>query len=380
MIQPISIANSNVNFRNSSNITMTKTSSAPVSAEKSDLMLYLEKKDAAEKREKEASLALMGISLAAIGGMLVFNLKKANKHGVSNLSTKFESLQSYDNIPTLENCKSINPDLKEFLENQVTYAKAAKEDLLKAGSPEAAKSLFLYGPTGSGKSFFAKIFAKTLGAEYMDMSYADINSQWAGASVEKMTKIFKDVLAKASKNPDKKYVLTINEADTLIQPIDKLNPAAGGHSLSKIEERSTFLVYLEKIQQEAPNVTTILTTNVAPKNNGLDGASMSRIKSNMIKVEYPEQKCLYEALKEHIRTIGGGEDFIANNDKELDKFADALHKRGASYRDLNNIMDTSKNYYLKDVIKDKNSVYKFDYLKRALSSVSVTDGELSGAA
>jgi len=60
-------------------------------------------------------------------------------------------------------------------------------------------------------------------------------------------------------------------------------------------------------------------------------------------------------------------------------FVQQLEARKCSYRDLNNIIESSKNYYLRDYLKDKNSCYKYEYLEKALKDVNLTDGEISGA-
>ena len=50
----------------------------------------------------------------------------------------------------------------------------------------------------------------------------------------------------------------------------------------------------------------------------------------------------------------------------------------ANKSDLNNIVDTSKNYYLKDYLKDKNTKFKMEYLEKAQKAMDATDGEIAG--
>ena len=59
---------------------------------------------------------------------------------------------------------------------------------------------------------------------------------------------------------------------------------------------------MELLKEKAPNVTIIGTTNISPKNNGLDGAAMSRFQ-NLIEVPFPDKDCLYEALKMNLDKI-----------------------------------------------------------------------------
>ena len=75
---------------------------------------------------------------------------------------EFTSLANDMKIPTLDTCKSINKNLKDFLQHQVNYAKADGELLHEVGRPQAANRLLLYGSPGGGKSFFAKIYPPSI--------------------------------------------------------------------------------------------------------------------------------------------------------------------------------------------------------------------------
>jgi len=138
------------------------------------------------------------------------------------------------------------------------------------------------------------------------------------------------------------------------------------------------LNYLDQLNEKAPNVTIIGTTNLSPRNNGLDGAAMSRFK-NIMEVAYPDKECLSEALKANLLDMPHGKIFIDKNVDNITNFVQQLEARKCSYRDLNNIIESSKNYYLRDYLKDKNSCYKYEYLEKALKDVNLTDGEISGA-
>ena len=73
---------------------------------------------------------------------------------------------------------------------------------------------------------------------------------------------------------------------------------------------------MELLKEKVPNLTIIGTTNIVPKNNGLDRAAMSRFQ-NLIDVPYPEQDCLYEALKMNLSKSKGSSSIISDSDKEL---------------------------------------------------------------
>ncbi len=377
MIQPILPAvyrNSNITFKNTA--AHTKNS---LPAEKSDLLLYLESK---EKNEKQNQILLSGLSLLLTAGTLAFlyahNKKSARvPKGKLEEISGFKSLKNDTDIPILQNCNSINSKLKDFLQQQVEFAKAKPEDLAHAGNPNDAKRLLLYGAPGSGKSFFAKVYAKTLDAEYKEVKYSDLNSVWAGEHLDNIKKSFENIISTAQKDKNKKYVVVLNEIDSMVLPVERVSRGDGGHSAFKVEERSVFLNYLDEVAHNAPNVTIIGTTNISPKNRGLDGAAMSRFK-NIMEVSYPDKRCLNEALKEHLLAMGEGKEFIEKNKEKLEDFAALMEKRGCSYRDLNNIANASKSFYLKDYVNDKNTKFTIDYLEKAQKTIDVTDGEMSG--
>lgn len=303
-------------------------------------------------------------------------LEKSPKVKKNNLIKNFESLNLDEKIPTLRTCKSINKDLRDFLQHQVNYAYAGNDLLQEVGHPQKANRLLLYGAPGTGKSFFAKIYAKTIGAEYMDVKHSDFNSEWAGKGTDNLKKIFENILDTSQKNPDKNYVITFNEIDTIVQPIEKITEKTGGsYFMTKLEHRSAFLNYMDELSAKSPNVTIIGTTNLSPKNNGLDGAAMSRFK-NIKEIPLPDRDCLFEAIKMNLNDIKDSENFFKSNESNLKKLAEEMEKKQYSFRNLENVIETSKNYYLEDKLKDKTKAFNMEYLNKAKSSISITDGEL----
>ena len=345
----------------------------------SDLLKYIENKD---KKDRQNALIVGGfVALASLGiVVLAPNLlkKRGKKFASATYGAEFWSLKNEAEVPTLGNCKSINSKLKDFLQFQVDLIKASPEALKNTGNPTVSNRLLLYGAPGSGKTYFAKIFAKTLEADYKEVKYSELNDEFVGAHLENIKACFEGIIKQAQENPQKRYVVTFNEIDSMMLPVNKLT-RGNGHSAFKIEERSVFLNYLDEVATKAPNVTIIGTTNVSIKNQGLDAAAVSRFKNKM-EVSYPDKECLSEALKANLKEIEGGESFILENKDKLDKLVQTMSDRKCSYRDLNEVLDTSKRLYLRDYLKDKNSKYKYEYLEKGLKEIDLTDGEISGAA
>lgn len=334
--------------------------------------------------QNERKIGLIGItSLTLLFGTFLWNMKTLkeimkhkNHHMPANLRP-FESLKDNIKIPTLDNCKSVNKDLKEVLKRQVNQLKAGADVISETGDPQASNRLLLYGTPGTGKSFFSKIFAKSIDAEYMEVMHSDYNSMWVGEGVDNLKKIFESILKTAKTNPNQKYVVTFNEIDAMVAPISNLSSSSKStHWVSLLEERSVFLNYLELLKEKTPNVTIIGTTNISPKNNGLDGAAMSRFQ-NLVEVPFPEKDCLYEALKMNLDKIKNKDKFIAENDAELQNLAQKMADRKFSFRNLEYIVNDAKGAHLDDKMNDKNVDFQFKYLKNAEEKLKLSDGELN---
>ncbi len=326
MISPIT-NQPNYNVFHNNRSTAATADKAPIYNSVSsvnDTEFYDFMKTTKKQNEKRNNLLLAGGfavltgSLMIAGGLLNRNSSTTSSKIWTGMTRGFESLKGDNNIPTLDSCKSINKKLRSFLQAQVDYSKVKPEDIKKVGTPKPANKLLLYGPPGTGKSYFAKIYAKSLDAEYAEIKYSEINSTWAGQHLEQLTSIFEDILAKSKTAPDKKFIVVFNEIDALVIPAESLRKGVS-HSLFKLEEHSVFLNYLDEIAEKAPNVTIVGTTNISPKNNGLDGAAMSRFK-NIIGVDYPEKECLFEALKANLEKMDGGKNFVDKNKKTASKF------------------------------------------------------------
>ena len=317
------------------------------------------------------------LGISGISKLIESSAKKSNSVKKAShttvFSAAFENLEKNTKIPVLKNCKSLNKTLRSILQLEVDIKNSDKDVLEKSGARHINR-LLLNGKPGTGKSFFAKVFAKTLGAEYMQVEYPDMNSKWAGEGVEKMDAIFKYIKETGQNNPNKLYVVTFNEIDAVFQPIETYSGTShGGHMLTKMEQRATFLEYLERVSEEAPNVVIIGTTNLSPQKKGIDAAAVSRFQ-NVYEVPLPDKDNIYEALKMNLALLKDGDKFMASNDSNLRKLSEEMVNKKCSFRDLENVIERSTGYYLRDLMGDKNKIYSYEYLTKALSEHQVTDG------
>ena len=345
---------------------------------------------------EEEKLKLLKMSLIALGcfGATItlcqgintivkqaeFNARKElakNKKLELKTFDEFQSLAQEIKVPVLEKCKSLNETLRGILQVQADL-KIADQELIDKTGAKRINRLILNGKPGTGKSFFAKIYAKTIGADYLQVNYADINSKWAGESVEKMKAVFDYAMKMGQKEPKKDFVLVFNEIDSIIQPIEKYsNSSSGGtYWIGKIEQRAAFLEFIENLAEKAPNVTVIGTTNLAPEKRTLDGAALSRFQ-NIYEVPLPTKNILHEALKMNLQIGNEYREFAESNDASLAKLAQTMESKGFSFRDLDNVIETSKRHYFRDAMKDKNAKFNIKYLNKAIEEHKLTDGTTS---
>ncbi len=343
--------------------------------------------DEPEKGNNATALAIGAASLIVGIPLAYLAIAKNKGNSASDFKNKmmyelsnggFLSLKDNPKIPTLESCKSIDEKLRKFLQRQLNLSKATPEELKELGIEKSSRKILLYGPAGVGKTHFAKIYAKTLGADYMEINYGELNERYTGDHIERIKNVFNRIIRTASLNKDKEYVVTFNEIDALMVPHQGLIESGGGFVTFKKEERNLFLNYLDEISEKAPNLTIIGTTNSAAKKTTLDEAGMSRFGAK-IKVDYPSKKCLHEALKAHFADTNKGT-FVRDNEENLENLAEKLYKRKTSFRNLDNIVESAKHNQLSNYLETKDTSFKFEFLKDAELGFDVTDGEAANVA
>ena len=293
--------------------------------------------------------------------------KLAGKNPVAEL---FKDVSKDTTIPDLS-ADSINPKLKKFIKETIDALNVKKEICEYTGSDMPPRMLLLHGPTGTGKTFTAKIFAKAQGAEYAEVQFSDVSSKYVGETSVFISNKFKNFADLAKANPDKKYVVTFNEIDSLINNVEKL----GENNLHLGQNRTSFLNGLDSIK-DIPNLTIVGTTNINPNSAKLDAATLRRF-GNIFEIPLPTKEELKASLKWQLHKCKAAVekyDFMKENAAAIDAFLDKMVKRKCAHGDMETIAQNALNKF-KLEIKDKPDALsqKFDikYLEQALDEKEV---------
>ena len=320
---------------------------------------------------------VLAASFAVMAIATVLGLKKGGANGASkNIKLVWEDISKKTNFPNLtDDC--VNPKVREFIQKMKKRGDVSKAVLDYTGMKNPEQCILMYGPSGTGKTFSGQILAKEIGAEYTKVQFADVSSPYIGQTSVEIQNVFNQLKATATKNPNKKYVVSFDEIDALLVPREK----CGANNLHLAENRTAFLNGLDLIK-DCSNLKIIGTTNVNPSSGNLDKASLSRFK-NMIEIDLPNTTELEAALKFQLRDLKAVNEykFFENNKSKVQSFVKELHKRKYSQRDVEDIAKKAvDDFGLTVSEKSANpTAEKFDikYLENAMKSKGLTTGAIS---
>ena len=390
MIHSVSV--NSQNFK-SDNVNYNRRFTPPM-PQGEDLYIAREMRESKEAKRKErtntlfsrAGIAAQVVLAAAFSGLLIMEIRKhklkkqdlqlqkevfkrqfPDNVNTSKIEDSLIDMTKADYVPDLS-AQSINPKVKKFIQEAIDTLKVDKEIREYTGAKMPPRMLLMWGGTGTGKTFTAKIFAKAQGAQYAEVQFSDLSSKYVGETAIRITEKFEQFKKLALANPNKQYVLTFNEVDSLITNVDNV----GENTAHYLQNRTSFLNGLDSIK-DIPNLTIVGTTNINPHTAKLDAATLNRF-GNIIEIPLPTKEELKAALKWQLRDSKAVKehDFL-NKDKGLDKFLDDLVDKKCSQRDLENIVNIALNKF--NIAADKKGKpdalkmkFSTKYLKDALNS------------
>ncbi len=326
-----------------------KTVTQPMTQDEVVLQMMNEQKKRVQKEERKRNIGLgaqVALAAAFVTMAVTSVLSYMKVGGKKAAKTAFSKIE---NMPALTD-GSVNPKAKSFIERTVKMLKKPATLTEYAGATTPPRMVLFWGPTGTGKTFSAKLLAKEMGAEYGEVQFSELSSAYIGETAVNITNKFKELAELAKKNPDKQYVVAFNEIDSLINNVDKL----GSNNLHLGQNRTSFLNGLDSIK-DIPNLTIVGTTNVNPNSANLDPATLSRLGS-IFEIQKPEVPEIVASLKYHLKKSKAAEDLL-KNDAELEKLAKDIYAKNGVQRDVEGIVNTALSDF---AVSIENTTTKFD--------------------
>ena len=327
----------------------TKVPKQPMTQDEVVLQMMNEQKKRIKKEERKRNIGLgaqVALAAAFVTMAVTSVLQYMRIGGKKVAKTVFSKI---DNMPALTD-GSVNPKAKSFIERTVKMLKKPSNISEYAGATTPPRMVLFWGPTGTGKTFSAKLLAKEMGAEYGEVQFSELSSAYIGETAVNITNKFKELAELAKKNPDKQYVVAFNEIDALINNVDKL----GSNNLHLGQNRTSFLNGLDSIK-DIPNLTIVGTTNVDPNSANLDPATLSRLGS-IFEIQKPEVPEIVASLKYHLKKSRAASDLV-KDDAELERLAKDIYAKNGVQRDVESIVNTALSDF---AVSIEDTTTKFD--------------------
>ncbi|KAL7529593.1 LOW QUALITY PROTEIN: hypothetical protein ACHAXR_003042, partial [Thalassiosira sp. AJA248-18] len=188
------------------------------------------------------------------------------------------------------------------------------------GNRKPFKRILLYGPSGTGKSYIAKVLAKEAGCTFFSIKASSIGSKWTGESEKNVKALFQ--LA----GEYTRAIIFIDEIDSLCGKRD------GSISDSDRKVLTEFLTQMDGVGGGQGNVLVLAATNMPWD---LDDAILNRFQKQ-IYVSLPDEEARRNMFKIH---VGDTPNALREEDfRQLARSTD-----GASARDIEGLVKEALN-------------------------------------
>ena len=316
----------------------------------------------AEKRERSRdnwNKAGVIASFTIAGSMLLATLGAA---GVlaglglkgKNAEAKKAAVRAYDvtNEKTFEQL-TLSKEMKKAVEDMKMMIDHA--DMLKKKGGTGGTGIMLYGEPGGGKNAYVYALTKYLkekhpGSELIMMDVLKFKDKHVGETENNIIDFVENVIKQAKQNPDKRYIVFLDEFDS----IARKDPTSSNKALQE-SFQNAFKTTLVKLTGE-PNIQVIAATNKAAKNESLnkllDDAILNRFPKK-IYVPLPTKEQFHDAIIEHYKNLPSEyvDEKLTKSSSELKSLCSYIAKKNhhASFRDMEYILAEAR------IISEKRS-------------------------
>ena len=312
----------------------------------------MKKEKAKEKWNKAGVIAQIGIAIGIIGGAIatVFAAKTGAKalQGAKEGSQKLiDTLKPVDvsKEKTFEEL-TLGPEMKKVVEDVKTRIERA--DALRKKGSKGGSGIMLYGEPGGGKNAYVYALTKYMqekfpGSELYEMNVLKLTDKYVGETENNIMGFVEQMVELAKTNPKKKYIVFMDEFDSIARKED-------GNNIKMGEKfQNAFKTTLTKLTS-CDNIQVIAATNKAEKdaalNKVLDEAILNRFPQKVF-IPLPSKDQLKNAVVAHYKSLPQDvvdKELTDINSSKLDSVCRDIAKKSnhASFRDLQYIFEHAR--------------------------------------
>lgn len=303
-----------------------------------------------ERLNKLLAYSSVGIAVGLLGSFLL-NLIGMFKGGGAGALEKLSKTAQNINFKDVTNEKSfeelfLSNEMKKVVEDLKTTIERA-EWLKKKGS-NGGSGIMLYGEPGGGKNAYVYALTKYLqklfpGSELVMMDVLKFKGMFNGQTENNIIGFVENVVKEAKANPNKKYVVFLDEFDSIARKDTSSNSSMTESFQNAFKTKLLDLTSVENIQVVA---ATNKAAKGVPLNQLLDDAILNRFPTK-INVPLPTKEQMIQAIVGHYKTLPKGlvdSKLLDVNNSELKSICDYIvkDKHHASFRDYNYILEKAR--------------------------------------
>ena len=244
----------------------------------------------------------------------------------------------------------------------VALQKLSEKAKKRAGIKGHSRIYYVFGESGTGKSYCVQQTAQELGANYTSIRYGEIGSPFKDAGSMKTLNMLRNIKSDAKANPNELFVVCVDEGDALVRKITTMASDEASKS------RSSFLTGIDEIVDECPNVSFFITSNYHPDSKLIDRASMRRVHYK-IEVPLADKDQTDAMLKLYLKDVEGIKPGFYDSN-EYKNFVKELVNGKYSNGEIQEIAENAADEFgvkfvnMSDADVDKQ-FFLVDYLKKA---------------
>ena len=242
---------------------------------------------------------------------------------------------------------TLSKEMKKVVEDMKTSIDRA--EWLKKKGANGGNGIMLYGEPGGGKNAYVYAYTKYLqekfpGSKLIMMDVLKFKDKYVGETENNIINFVENTIKEAKANPDKRYVVFLDEFDSIARKDESQTNKALAESF-----QNAFKTTLTKLT-DVENIQVIAATNKASKDEAitklLDDAIMNRFPKKY-HVPLPNEEQLRIAITEHYKTIPSDlvdSKLTDKNNSELKRLCKYITNKNhhASFRDMQYILDEAR--------------------------------------